>query len=90
MKVEVSLQWKSDSRSVANEPSYDFGSPSRAESPSLRLRVNEPSRAYIPQLGHKPSRAEPMSRLGLGLGELSSVGSVKCKGISARRCYNLN
>ena len=52
---------------------------SRAE-PSLSLEVNEPSRAYIPQLGHKPSRAEPMSRLGSGLGEPGSVGSVKCKG----------
>src|SRR5436190_140024 len=61
------------------KPSRDFGSPSRARAePSLPLEMNEPSRAYIPQLGHKPSRAEPMSRLGSGLGEPSSAGSVKC------------
>ena len=73
--------------SVANEPSRDFGSPSRARAePSLPLEVNEPSRAYIPQLGHKPSRAEPMSRLGSGLGEPGSAGSVKCKD---KRTFNL-
>ena len=59
--------------------SRDFGSPSRARAePSLSLEVNEPSRAYISQLDLKPSRAEPMSRLGSGLGELGSLGSVKC------------
>ena len=67
--------------------SRDFGSPSRARAePSLPLEVNEPSRAYIPQLGHKPSRAEPMSRLGSGLGEPGSAGSVKCKD---KRTFNL-
>ena len=61
--------------------------PSRAE-PSLPLRMNEPSRADIPWLGPKPSRAEPMFGLGSGLGELGSLGSVKCNEFSAcSMCY---
>ena len=73
------------------KPSRDFWSPSRARAePSLSLEVNEPSRADIPWLGLKPSRAEPEHGLGSGLAGLArgSLGSVKCNEFSAcSMCY---
>ena len=80
--------------SVANEPSWNepgsgLGSarPSRATILGQRAE-HEPSRADIPWLGPKPSRAEPMFGLGSGLGELGSLGSVKCNEFSAcSMCY---
>ena len=72
----------------STKPSRDFWSPSRARAePSLPLEVNEPSRADIPR--SVSSRVEPSQHgLGSGLGELGSLGSVKCNEFSAcSMCY---
>ena len=63
------------------EPRFWANKPSRVE-PSQSLRVDEPSRAYIPRLGRKPSRVEPMSQLGSGLGEPGLMGSIKRNEVS--------
>ena len=53
---------------------------------NLLLGMNEPSRAYIPQLGHKPSRAEPVSQLGSGLGKLGSGGPEPQSDVRESQC----